>query len=229
MTGTVVLCGSLGSTSSIWDPQVAALGGRRIVRVDHPGHGDAPLADVRSVGDLAAHVLTVTGDDTFSFVGLSLGGAVGMQLALSAPERVDRLVLASTAARFGEPEQWRERAAVVRADGLGAIVDAVLARWFTSDFADVGLYREMMLSVDAEGYARCCEALAGWDVRDALGAIRAPTLVIAGADDPSTPPATVQLVAAGIPEARFEVIEHASHITSVEQADVFNRLIEEHL
>ena len=69
----------------------------------------------------------------------------------------------------------------------------------------------------------------GWDVRDALGAIRAPTLVIAGADDPSTPPATVQLVAAGIPEARFEVIEHAAHIASVEQADVFNRLIEEHL
>ena len=229
MTGTVVLCGSLGSVSSIWDPQTPVLGGRRIVRIDHPGHGAAPIAEVRTVGDLAAHVLNVVEDEIFSFVGLSLGGAVGMQIALDAPERLERLVLASTAARFGEPEQWLERAATVRADGLEAIVDAVLSRWFTPGFADVGPYREMMLSVDAEGYARCCEALARWDVRDALGAVRAPTLVIAGAVDPSTPPETVQLVADAIPGSRFEVIDDAAHIASVEQADVFNRLIEEHL
>ena len=92
-----------------------------------------------------------TGDETFSFVGLSLGGAVGMQLALTAPERLERLVLASTAARFGEPEQWRERAALVRAEGLAAIVDAVLARWFTARFAGVGPYRDMLLSVDPGG------------------------------------------------------------------------------
>lgn len=229
MTGTVVLCGSLGSVSSIWDPQALVLGGRRIVRIDHPGHGAAPIAEVRTVGDLAAHVLNVVEDEIFSFVGLSLGGAVGMQIALDAPERLERLVLASTAQRFGEPEQWLERAATVRADGLGAIVDAVLSRWFTPGFADVGPYREMMLSVDAEGYARCCEALARWDVCDALGAVRAPTLVIAGAVDPSTPPETVQLVADAIPGSRFEVIDDAAHIASVEQADVFNRLIEEHL
>ena len=80
-----------------------------------------------------------------------------------------------------------------------------------------------------EGYARCCDALAAWDVRGALAAVRAPTLVIAGADDPSTPPETVEQIAAEIPDARFEVIEQAAHIPSVEQADVFNRLIEEHL
>ena len=174
-------------------------------------------------------VLALAGDETFSFVGLSLGGAVGMQLALTAPERVERLVLASTAARFGEPGQWRERAALVRAEGLAAIADAVLARWFTPGFADVGPYREMLLSVDPEGYARCCDALAVWDVRGALGDVRAPTLVIAGADDPSTPPDTVEQISAEIPGARFEVIQQAAHIASVEQAGVFNRLIEEHL
>jgi 3-oxoadipate enol-lactonase len=229
MTGTVVLCGSLGSAASIWDAQAGALGGRRIVRVDYPGHGDAPLSEVRDVGDLAARVLARAGDETFSFVGLSLGGAVGMQLALSAPERVERLVLACTAARFGEPEQWRERAVLVRAEGLAAIVDAVLARWFTPRFTGTGQYRDMLLSVDPEGYARCCDALAAWDVRGALAAVRAPTLVIAGADDPSTPPETVEQISAEISGARFEVIEQAAHIPSVEQADVFNRLIEEHL
>ncbi len=199
------------------------------MRIDHPGHGAAPLAEIRDVGDLAALVPALIGDETFSFVGLSLGGAVGMQLALTAPERLERLVLASTAARFGEPGQWRERAALVRAEGLAAIADAVLARWFTPGFADVGRYRDMLLSVDPEGYARCCDALAGWDVRGALGDVRAPTLVIAGADDPSTPPDTVEQVSAEIPGARFEVIQQAAHIASVEQAGVFNRLIEEHL
>jgi 3-oxoadipate enol-lactonase len=229
MTGTVVVCSSLGSTASIWDAQAAVLGRAHVVRIDHPGHGNASLDGVRSVGDLAARVLGSVTDERFSFIGLSLGAAVGMQLALSAPERVDRLVLACTALRFGDPEQWRERAAVVRAEGLDAIVDAVLARWFTPRFPGSGTYREMLLSVDPEGYARCCDALAGWDVRGELGAVRAPTLVIAGADDPSTPPGVVELVAAEIPAARFEVIEGAAHIASVERADVFNRLIEEHL
>ena len=229
MSGTVVLCGSLGSVSSIWDAQTGALAERRVVRIDHPGHGNAPLSDVREVGDLAARVLALAGDETFSFVGLSLGGALGMQLALTAPERLERLVLACTAARFGDPGQWRERAALVRAEGLAAIVDAVLARWFTPRFADAGPYRDMLLSVDPQGYASCCDALAAWDVRGALAAVRAPTLVIAGAEDPSTPPETVEQIAAEISGARFEVIEHAAHIASVEQADVFNRLIEEHL
>lgn len=229
MSATVVLCGSLGSASSIWDAQLPALDGRLVVRVDHPGHGGTPLVEMRDVGDLARRVLEATGGETFSFVGLSLGGAVGMQLALTVPDRIERLVLACTAARFGEPDQWLDRATVVRTDGIEAIADAVLARWFTPAFAGVGPYRDMLLATDPEGYARCCEALARWDVRDELAAIRAPTLVIAGADDPSTPPETVELVAAGIPGARFEVIERAAHIASIEQAEAFNRLIGEHL
>jgi len=229
MSGTVVLCGSLGSASSIWDAQLPALEGRHVLRIDHPGHGGTPLTDVHDVGDLAARVLAATDGEPFSFVGISLGGAVGMQLALTVPDRIERLVLACTAARFGEPEQWLERAAVVRTDGMEAIADAVLARWFTPAFADGGPYRDMLLATDPEGYARCCEALARWDVRDELAAIRAPTLVIAGADDPSTTPATVEVIAAGIPGARLEVIEHAAHIASIEQAQAFNRLIGEHL
>jgi 3-oxoadipate enol-lactonase len=226
---TVVFCGSLGAPSSMWDPQFPALVGRTVVRVDHPGHGGAPLVDVRDVGDLARRVLATVGGGRFSFVGLSLGGAVGMRLALDVPDRLERLVLACTSARFGDPEQWLARAATVRADGLAAIVDAVLARWFTPSFGEVSAYRELFLSTDAEGYARCCEALAAFDLRDALSSIGAPTLLIAGADDPTTPPAAVEAIAHAVPNARFAVIPAAAHLANVERPDDFNRLLEEHL
>jgi 3-oxoadipate enol-lactonase len=225
----VVLCGSLGSTSAMWDAQEPVLAGRRTLRIDHPGHGGAPLAELRDVANLAARVLTAAGGERFSFVGLSLGAAVGMRIALDEPERLDRLVLACTSARFGEPEQWVRRAATVRSEGLETIVDAVLARWFTPAFGGVARFRELFLSTDPEGYARCCEALAGFDARDELAGIRAPTLLVAGAEDPTSPPAELESIAERIPGARLEVIDGAAHLASVERASEFNRLLEEHL
>jgi 3-oxoadipate enol-lactonase len=226
---TVVLCGSLGATAAMWEPQLVVLAGHRVIQVEHPGHGGAPLAPVQSVGDLATRVLDEVGGERFSFVGLSLGGAVGIRLALDEPDRVEKLVLACTAARFGEPEQWLDRAATVREHGLGAVAEAALGRWFTPGFAGTERYREMLLSVDPEGYARCCEALARWDVRDDLGGITAPTLVVVGADDPSTPPAIGEQLAAGIPNARLEVIPNAAHVANVERPAEFNRLLKEFL
>jgi len=225
----VILCSSLGAPAAMWDPQLPVLAGRTVLRVDHPGHGGAPLADIHDVADLARRVLEAAGDERFSFVGLSLGGAVGMRLALDAPERLERLVLASTAARFGEAEQWLERAATVRGYGLGAIVDAVLGRWFTQSFQGVDLYRELFLNTDPEGYARCCEALSRFDVGDALGAVGVPTLAIAATDDPTTPPNVVAAVAGTIPNAQFEVIANAAHLVNVERPDEFNRLLEDFL
>lgn len=224
---TVVLCGSLGSTAAMWDRQLPALAGRRVVMVEHPGHGGAPLVEVEDVATLAARALATVGAGSFAFVGLSLGAAVGLQLALDVPERLEQLVVASTAARFGDPQQWRDRAAVVREQGLGSIVDAVVGRWFTPSFRDTTPFREMVLSVDPEGYARCCDALARWDVRDELAAIRVPTLVIAGREDPSTPPAEGELIAASIPGARLVVLEGAAHLLNVERPEPFNELLEE--
>jgi len=221
---TVVLCGSLGSTAAMWDTQLPALSGRDAVVVEHPGHGAEPVAEVASVADLAARALEQVDADRFAFVGLSLGGAVGMQIALDAPDRVERLVLACTSARFGDPQQWLDRAATVRADGLEAIADAVLARWFVDE--PDPRWREMFLSVDPEGYARCCEALAVWDAREALARIQAPALAIAGESDPSTPPAYLGELAEGIPDARLEVLHNAAHLANIERADEFNRLLE---
>jgi 3-oxoadipate enol-lactonase len=224
----VVVCGSLGADESIWARQQPAFGQRHVVHIEHPGHG-VPVEPIALVRDLARRVLERVEAETFSFVGLSLGGAVGLQLALDAPDRLDRLVVASTSARFGEPEQWRERARTVRAEGLEAIVDQVLGRWFTPEFRGREQYRGMFLSVDTEGYARCCDALSRWDVREKLDEIVAPTLVISAVEDPSTPPEHGELLATGIPGARLELLEHAAHLANVERPGEFNRLLEEHL
>jgi 3-oxoadipate enol-lactonase len=224
---TVVLCGSLGSTAAMWEPQLPVLADRDVLVVEHPGHGAAPVVDVTGVAGLAARTLKQVGDERFAFVGLSLGGAIGMQLALDVPEQVEKLVLACTSARFGNPQQWLDRAATVRGDGLEAIVDVVLARWFVG--RPEPRWREMLLSVEPEGYARCCEALAAWDARDALARIGAPTLAIAGEADPSTPPAYLRELADRIPGARLEVLQDAAHLANIERADEFNRLLEEWL
>jgi len=220
---TLVYSGSLGSTAAMWEPQPPA---------DHvfelPGHGAAPVVDGVTIDSLARTILDSV-DGPFSYVGLSIGGPIGMRVAALAPERLERLVLACTSTRFGEAAQWHDRAATVRADGLETIVDTIMGRWFTPGYGDIARWREMFLSVDREGYARCCEALALWDVRDELAGVTAPTLVIAASDDPSTPPPVVEAVAAAIPGARFATIPDAAHLANVERSAEFNRLLEEHL
>jgi len=228
----VVLSGSLGSSLAMWDPQMPALADRfRVLRYDHPGHGRSPLSEDRTVAALAVQLLGLLDDLGFaqvSFCGLSLGGAVGMRLALDAPHRIGRLVLCSTSARFATPEFWDRRVAAVRSGGVEAIADEVLDRWFTPGFPDVRRYRDMLVSTPAEGYSRCCEAVRDWDVRGALGAVQAPTMAIAGADDRSTPPDELKAIAAEIPSARLTVLD-GRHLVNVEQADAFNEALLAHL
>ena len=222
----VVLSGSLGSTLEMWEPQVAALAPRfRVLRYDHPG-------EARTVASLAGGLLQLLDDlgvDRFSFCGLSLGGAVGMRLALDVPQLLDRLVLCSTSARFATPEVWQERAEAVRRDGIEAIADSILERWFTPAFSDVRRYREMLVSTPREAYARGCEAVRDWDVRGGLGGISAQTLAIAGADDPSTPPTDLRAVAGEIDGAQLLVVDGARHLLNVEFPDEFNEAVLAHL
>jgi 3-oxoadipate enol-lactonase len=226
---TVVLSGSLGATRAMWDAQADALCDFDVVRIEHPGHGGESMVDLHDVGDLSRRVLDTVRAERFSFVGLSLGGAVGMQLALDAPERLDRLVLVATAARFGDPEGWDERIEIARAGGMEAIADIVLARWFTPAFADVQRFREMLVALPPETYVRYCRLLREYDLRGSLGAIAAPTLAVAGAEDPTAPPEAVEAVASEIPNARFTVIPRAAHLVNVERADEFNEGLVAHL
>jgi 3-oxoadipate enol-lactonase len=229
----VVLGGSLGSTLEMWEPQLPALTPRfRVLRYDHPGHGGSPLLEVRDVSAISRALIGLLDAlelEHVSYCGLSLGGAVGMRLALDVPDRIDRLVLCSTSARFSTPEFWQERADTVRRDGIQAIAEVVLERWFTPAFGDVRRYREMLLSIPVEGYARCCEAVRDWDVRGVLAGVTAPTLAIAGADDPSTPPDDLGAIVAEIPGATLLVLDAARHLTNVERAEEFNRAVAAHL
>jgi 3-oxoadipate enol-lactonase len=235
----VVLSNSLGTTLEMWEPQVPVLTERfAVLRYDHPGHGSSrDSAPARSVEALARGVLAILderGLERVSFCGLSLGGAVGMWLAMHSPERIDRLVLACTSARFGLRENWLARAATVRAEGVKAVADAVLLLWFTQRTHReqpelVSAYREMMVSAAREGYAGCCEALGDWDPGDELAAIRAPTLVLAGAEDPATPQAQGAAIAARIPGAWLSVLDGAGHLANLEQPEAFNGLLLDHL
>jgi 3-oxoadipate enol-lactonase len=227
----VVFSNPIGTALELWEPQLVALTSRfRVVRYDHRGQGSSDVTpgpySVELLADDLASLLDQLDVARASVCGLSLGGAVGMCFAATYPERVDRLVLACTSAYFGTPESWHERAALVRRRGIGPLVDPVLLRWFTpaADAGDVARCRTLLEATPVEGYAACCEGLAGWDFRARLGEIGAQTLVICGAEDPATPLAHAKVIASGI-GAPLVTIAGAAHLANVEQAAAFDEAL----
>lgn len=238
--GPAVLLGpSLGTTLGLWDHLAANLADDfTVVRFDTRGHGGSPVPlGPYSTADLIADVIALAdelGLARFAYVGISLGGAVGQVLALEHPERVSSLVLCSTGPVFGEPSTWRDRAAQVRSEGLEVLVQPTAQRWFTDQFraeqpGAVEQVMSMFRATPAEGYAGCCEALSVYNVTDRLGSIATPTRVVAGAEDPGTPPSVGELLASSIPDADLVVLPDAAHITNVAQPDAFDAAVREHL
>jgi 3-oxoadipate enol-lactonase/4-carboxymuconolactone decarboxylase len=236
----VVLAGSLGSDLRMWDPQVETLvaAGFQVIRYDHRGHGGSPAPDgPYTLEELAGDALALLdrlGLRQVSWVGLSLGGMVGMWLAEHAPSRVDRLVLCCTSAELGPASMWQERAHTARTEGMGALAEAAVGRWVTPGFAEshpdtVTWLRDMVASHSPEGYASCCTAIERMSIVDALPAITAPTLVIAGAEDPATPPDHGRRIADAVPGARLVVVPDAAHLGNVQQPATFTGLILDHL
>ena len=235
---TVVVGGSVGSTLATWEPQLAALSSEfQVIAYDHRGHGGSPAPPgPYSIDDLALDVVALLDDYGVArahMVGLSLGGMVAQLIAARQPQRVDRLVLLCTAAHYPDPASWTERAATVRADGTDAIADAVVARWLTADYrrdqpTEVARLREMVVSIDDEGYAACCDAIADMDLRPDLSRIHAPTLVIAGAEDPAVPPERMRELADEIAGSRFVIVPGA-HVPPLEHPAIVTDLLLEHL
>lgn len=227
MKPTLVLPSSLGTTTELWDLTAGHWTGRfEVVRYTHTGR-----RSIEELGQDLVRLLDERGLDRVSICGVSLGGATAMWVAATEPERVDRLVLACTSARFGGPEPWLERAATVREQGLEPLADSIVARWFTPAAPRelVERFRRQLVATPPEEYARCCEALASWDFRHRLADVRAPTLVIAGAEDPATPVEHQQLLANRIPHARLVVLEGAAHLANVERPAPFALAVSEHL
>lgn len=232
--------GSLGTTRAMWAPQVAAFSPHlRLITFDHRGHGAPPVPpgpyEIEQLGRDVVALIDRLRLDRISYVGLSIGGMVGLWLAANHPERIDRLVLMTTSAHPDPTGAFVQRAATVRAAGTTEVVaDAVVARWFTPPWSEsharlVDGFREMIGATPAEGYAACCEAISRFDLRDDLSKIVAQTLAIGGAQDPAIPPEHQRAIAAAVPGAKLEIIEDAAHLPNIQQPDTVNRLIAEHL
>jgi 3-oxoadipate enol-lactonase len=226
----LVLSNSLGSNLDIWAPQMATLlENFRVLRYDARGHGrSSVLAGPYTIAQMGNDVATLMDEaeiERAHFCGLSMGGMVGMWLAANRPARIDRLVLANTAARIGTQELWNARIESVNRNGMASVVPGILERWFTLDFLvrvprKVDLVRQMLMQSSPVGYVAACAAVRDADLRDDLSKIKAPTLVIAGLRDKATPPQDGKQVADRIAGARYVELK-AAHMSNWEVSQSF--------
>ena len=232
----LVFLNSLGTDHRIWDAVLPQLPpGCDILRYDKRGHGlseatPAPYTIAGHASDILG-LMDALGWQDATFIGISVGGMIAQEIAVTAPERVVSLVLCDTAAKIGTAEMWNGRIQAIEADGLASIGAAVITRWFTAGFAAanpdaVAGWRLMLERTPVAGYAGTCAAIRDADLTDAVPRITAPTLCLVGDDDQSTPPDLVRDTAGRIPGARFEIIESAGHLPCIEQPQILAGLIE---
>jgi 3-oxoadipate enol-lactonase len=233
----LVMSHSLACSSGMWAPQVAALRDRhRVLCFDTRGHGgtDAPPGayTLAQLADDLEGLLGALGIGRCHFMGLSMGGMIGMTHALKYPGRFESLLLCNTTSRIGPEVQpvWTQRIGIAQADGMAPLVEPTLARWFTAGFrathADVSArVGEMIRSTPVAGFTGCCHAIPKIDLTDRLGAIRVPTLVIAGDQDVGTPVEAGRAIQQAIPGAQLAVIPSAAHLSNLEQPETFDHLV----
>lgn len=233
----LVLLHPLGAHSGTWQAQLAEFERFfRVIRIDLRGHGRSATREGTPepcrIEDLAREVLEVldhVGVERAHWCGLSIGGAIALQVAVSAPRRVMRLVLANTAASFPPASAWDERIMAVQTTGLPKFLAAVPERWFTAGFrerepAKVAEIAALFESTQPRGYLECCNALREVDLRARLGEVQAPTLIIAGAQDPATSVERAEELMTGITGADLLVLD-AAHLSNVEQAADFTTAV----
>jgi len=230
----LLISNSLGTNLSMWDAQIAALSAHfRVVRYDSRGHGHSIASQgpysIAQLGQDALSILDALGIERAHFLGLSLGGMVGQWLLSHAPHRLERVVLANTAARMGPPQGWNARIKTVREKGMSAITSAVIERWFTPHFQtkkpdDVAKITNMLLTTPADGYIACCGAIRDMDQRESVRAASRPTLIITGNQDPATPPQLGHELASFIAGAKVKSL-NAAHLSNVEAAQAFTKAV----
>ena len=229
----LVLGPSLGTSTILWEDVVPALAAEyRVVAWDLPGHGASAAASASfSVEDLADAVAAAV-DEPFLYAGVSLGGAVGMALALRHPSLVRATAVIASGAQLGDPQSWHERAAKVRSQSTSSLIIQSAQRWFAPDSIErrpelSGRLLHALQDADDESYAMCCEALAAYDVRDSLGEIAAPVLAVWGEHDQVAPEAKAEEIAAGVQNARVVRIADAAHLPPAEQPEAAASVLDE--
>ena len=228
---TLVFINSLGTDFRIWDAVAGDLGDTfSLLRYDKRGHGlsglgTPPYSIAGHAADLAG-LLDHLGLGEVVLCGLSIGGLIAQSLAATRPARVRALVLCDTAHKIGTDASWNQRIATVESEGIASVADGILELWFTpalrtgSPALHAGC-RNMLVRQLVPGYTGSCAAVRDADHTGLVGRIAAPTLVLVGDQDGSTPPPLVRSMADLIPGARFEIIPGAGHIPCVEQPAAF--------
>lgn len=216
----------LGMSRDVWDEVCDQLHGHyRCICWDLPGHGSSGAAsDGLTVDVLADDVLTLAdtlGIERFSFIGTSIGGVIGQSLCQIAPERLEKVYLTNTGAVIGTKEGWAERADHVRRLGLSEMAESIVARWFSAVYAKQNPqalqgWQVQLSRNDDESYAKLCEALAQVDNRGKLAGYSDEVVLIAGLDDVSTPPATLEVLKAQYANAQLNVFNDVGHVPSIE-------------
>ena len=226
----LALSNSLGTNFSMWDPQISALNQKwRVLRYDTRGHGQSAVTpgpySMSLLGRDVLELLSTLNIQKFAFCGLSLGGMIGMWVAVHAPERLLKLVLCSTAAKIGTAETWNARIETVRKGGMKSIATATMERWFSARFRTqrpetVERVKTMVEGANPEGYVACCGALRDCDLRESVSGIRTPTLVVSATHDPATPPSDGRFLSDHIRGARYSELD-AAHLSNIEQPAKF--------
>jgi 3-oxoadipate enol-lactonase len=222
----LILGPSLGTAAALWDDALPALSKQHtLLRWDLPGHGKSdPTHEPFTMAELAQGVIDLAdafGIDTFDYAGVSIGGAVALQLALDFPDRLKHSAVVCSAAKLGEMAHWQDRADSVRAEGTAMLVDSQRPRWFTADFVAkhsdrVEALFDLLRGADRESYARACEAIGAFDVRERLSSIDVPLLVISGELDPAATPEQGAFIADHVAGARLVVLPGLAHMAVVE-------------
>jgi 3-oxoadipate enol-lactonase/4-carboxymuconolactone decarboxylase len=239
-TGQLLLLGpSLGTSSAtLWSGTAQKLTEHlHVVGWDLPGHGRSAVGERFTIAELATAVLKLAdelGAESFSYAGDSIGGCVGLQLALDAPQRMRSVTVLCTGAVIGTSDGWHDRAATVRANGIQTVLAGAGQRWFAPGFVErqpgiTAALLDALSHTDPESYAQTCEALAAFDVTDRLGEIITPVLAIAGSADIPTPPESLQRIASGVEDGRLVVLDGVAHLAPAEVPDRVAKLIAEHV
>jgi 3-oxoadipate enol-lactonase len=233
----ITLSHSLATDSSMWESQMDKLqGSYRVLRYDTRGHGETDAPEGPYSLDMLAEdvlgLLRALGITKTYFMGISMGGMIGQVLGLKAPSALSGLILCDTSSRIPEEAKplWDDRIEVVKRQGMGSQVEATIERWFTPRFREehpevVQKVVAMIRATNPQGYIGCARAIRALDLTDRLSAIKVPTLIVVGEDDPGTPLSAAQTIHDRIKDSELVILKSAAHLSNIEQAEAFNTAV----